>query len=181
VTFELVPDGGSRFWSDSVATLALLPSTGVPGECRLVRNTRLIYEWNGTSWQIAGGTTGDALAAIVAGLSDAGIIYRGASSLDNDVPQFCWDVASGNLALGDSSAAAKVAVLGGDMFVNGKLGFYGQPPAAQYTATGTSLGFSVNFGTFAYETSTWTGDISGNAYTVGDIVAALKLVGILAM
>lgn len=61
-----------------------------------------------------------------------------------------------------------------------KLGFWNATPVAQYAATGTTAGFTAGSGTAANSDSTYTGDVGSSAYTVGDIVAALKKCGIMA-
>lgn len=60
-----------------------------------------------------------------------------------------------------------------------KLGFYNATPVTQRTASGAS-GFVVGAGTNANSLSTWTGGVGATAYTVGDIVAALKTLGFIA-
>jgi hypothetical protein len=60
------------------------------------------------------------------------------------------------------------------------IGFYGvNPGVAQATPTGVSTGFTAGSGTTATSTSTFTGGIGTTAYTVGDIVAILKTLGLL--
>lgn len=49
------------------------------------------------------------------------------------------------------------------------------------STTGTVDGFTAGSGDSANDDSTYTGDIGTTAYTVGDIVRALKNVGILEM
>lgn len=61
-----------------------------------------------------------------------------------------------------------------------KLGFWNATPVAQYATTGTTAGFSAGSGTAANSGSTYTGNVGSSAYTVGDIVAALKKCGIIA-
>lgn len=61
-----------------------------------------------------------------------------------------------------------------------KLGFWNATPVIQYATTGTLLGFTAGAGTAARDDSTFTGNTGAMAYTVGDLVRALKLAGIMA-
>lgn len=61
-----------------------------------------------------------------------------------------------------------------------KLGFYNATPVVQYSTTGTTTGFTAATGTAVLSGSTFTGDSGTKAYTIGDIVKALKDLGILA-
>ena len=62
----------------------------------------------------------------------------------------------------------------------GDVGLYGATPTAQYNSPGTSGGFAQNSGNTVYDASTFTGNLGTTAYTIGDIVKALKLIGIMA-
>lgn len=61
-----------------------------------------------------------------------------------------------------------------------KLGFFGTTPAVQPATEGTTTGFTAGSGTAAKDDSTFTGGSGTKAYTVGDIVLALKTLGIMA-
>ena len=61
-----------------------------------------------------------------------------------------------------------------------KLGFYNATPVVQQATTGTTTGFTANSGTTVRDDSTFTGNSGTKAYTVGDIVKALKNLGLLA-
>lgn len=61
-----------------------------------------------------------------------------------------------------------------------KIGFFAATPVVQPATTGTSTGFTAGGGTTATSTSTFTGNTGSSAYTVGDIVKALKNLGLLA-
>ncbi len=61
-----------------------------------------------------------------------------------------------------------------------KVGFFGATPVAQQSTTGTTTGFTAGGGTTATSSSTLTGGTGTSAYTVGDIVLALKNLGVLA-
>jgi hypothetical protein len=62
----------------------------------------------------------------------------------------------------------------------GPLGLFGADPVDQQDTEGTVTGFTAGSGTAVLDDSTFTGDIGTSAYTIGDIVLALKNVGILA-
>ena len=61
-----------------------------------------------------------------------------------------------------------------------KLGLWGATPVAQQGTTGTTAGFTAGSGTTANSASTFTGGTGSAAYTVGDVVLALKKFGLLA-
>ena len=61
-----------------------------------------------------------------------------------------------------------------------KIGFYNTTPVVQQATTGTTTGFTAGAGTAAKDDSTYTGGSGSKAYTVGDIVLALKNLGLLA-
>lgn len=60
-----------------------------------------------------------------------------------------------------------------------KVGFYGATTIVQYDTTGTVTGFVAGSGTAAKDDSTFTGNTGTTAYTVGDIVRALKQLGLI--
>lgn len=60
------------------------------------------------------------------------------------------------------------------------LGAYGNTGIAQYATTGTTTGFTAGSGTASKSDSTFTGNTGSTAYTVGDVVRALKLLGLIA-
>lgn len=60
------------------------------------------------------------------------------------------------------------------------LGFWNASPVAQYNTTGTVTGFTAGAGTAVLDDSTFTGNTGSTAYTMGDVVRALKLSGIMA-
>jgi hypothetical protein len=67
---------------------------------------------------------------------------------------------------------------------NQKLGFFNATPIIQYATTGTTTGFTLvgpdAAATRVQSNSTFTGNTGTTAYTVGDIVRALKLLGLIA-
>ncbi len=100
--------------------------------------------------------------------------------------QGLWSVATdasrtGRLVLSvNDSAAARECMR---MEASGSapmVGLYGTGAVVQYATTGTSTGFTAGGGTTATSTSTFTGNTGSAAYTVGDIVRALKLIGLMA-
>lgn len=62
----------------------------------------------------------------------------------------------------------------------GPLALFGATPVDQPDTEGTVDGFTAGAGTAVKDDSTFTGDSGTAAYTIGDIVLALKNVGILA-
>ena len=55
-----------------------------------------------------------------------------------------------------------------------RVGFYGATPVAQQTAHALTTGFTAVTGTPVLSGSTFNGNVGTTAYTIGDIVAALK-------
>jgi hypothetical protein len=64
--------------------------------------------------------------------------------------------------------------------VNGKISVLGSTPVIQQVAAGETTGFTAATGTAVLAGSTFTGGVGASAYTLGDIVAALKNYGWLA-
>ena len=61
-----------------------------------------------------------------------------------------------------------------------KVGFYNHTPVVQPAGTGVTAGFTAGTGAAVLDDSTFTGNTGSAAYTVGDIVKALKDLGLLA-
>lgn len=61
-----------------------------------------------------------------------------------------------------------------------KLGFFNATPVVQRSTTGTTTGFTAGAGTAVLSDSTFTGSVGSTAYTIGDVVRALKELGFLA-
>lgn len=61
-----------------------------------------------------------------------------------------------------------------------KIGLWNTAPTAQYNTTGTATGFTAGAGTAVDHLATFTGNTGSTAYTIGDIVRALKLFGVMA-
>ncbi len=74
--------------------------------------------------------------------------------------------------LGDGSAD-------GVQLPNTKFGAFGATPVVQQAAVGNAHTSAAGATTAVYTNTTFDGSITGNAYTIGDIVLALKNYGIL--
>ncbi len=61
-----------------------------------------------------------------------------------------------------------------------KLGLWNATPVIQPAATGTTSGFTAGAGTAVDSAATFTGGVGSKAYTIGDVVLALKQAGIMA-
>jgi len=61
-----------------------------------------------------------------------------------------------------------------------KIGFFNATPVVQQSGTGETTGFTAGSGTTARDDSTFTGNVGSTAYTISDIVKALKNLGLLA-
>lgn len=61
-----------------------------------------------------------------------------------------------------------------------KLGFWNATPVVQYSTTATTTGFTAGAGSAVDSSATFTGNTGTKAYTIGDVVRALKLCGLMA-
>jgi hypothetical protein len=61
-----------------------------------------------------------------------------------------------------------------------KLGLYNATPVVQHSTTGQTAGFTAGAGTGVRDDSTFTGGVGTTAYTIGDVVKALKNLGVMA-
>ncbi len=61
-----------------------------------------------------------------------------------------------------------------------KLGFWNATPVVQYSTTGTVTGYTSVGGSAVLSQSTFTGNSGSTAYTIGDLVLALKTAGFIA-
>ena len=72
------------------------------------------------------------------------------------------------------------AEITGNMSVSGNVGFFGETPVSQQPeADGTTIGFTANSGTALNFSTTFTGGLGSEAYTIGDVVRCLKELGLL--
>jgi hypothetical protein len=69
--------------------------------------------------------------------------------------------------------------IGGGSVGTVKIGFYAASPVIQPQTTGTTTGFTAGAGTTVDSAATFTGNSGSTAYTIGDIVLALKQLGLL--
>lgn len=104
------------------------------------------------------------------------------------IPATLFMGAAGSVNL-SSTTANRLDLATGDSFriINGALehlagtvGLYGTTPAAQHSSTGQVAGFVAGVGTGVNDDSTFTGGTGASAYTIGDVVRALKLIGVMA-
>ena len=80
---------------------------------------------------------------------------------------------TGGLLLGSGTGAFNLGAS------TATLGFLGTAAISKYNTTGTTTGFTAGVGTAVLSDSTFTGNTGGTAYTIGDVVRALKLYGLL--
>lgn len=82
-----------------------------------------------------------------------------------------------------AGAVLSAATSGAGLMIGGaaaqKLGFFGATPVGQPSTSGTLTGLTASTGTALNHASQFTGNTGSAAYTVGDVVNALKTVGIL--
>jgi len=81
---------------------------------------------------------------------------------------------AGNMVLG-TTTGTKIGTA-----TTQKLGFFNKAPVVQPATTGTTTGFTQNVGTEVRDDSTFTGNTGSAAYTIGDIVKAMKDTGLMA-
>jgi hypothetical protein len=63
----------------------------------------------------------------------------------------------------------------------GTIGTFGVAAVVQHATTGQTAGYTANItANFVYDASTFTGGVGATAYTVGDVVRALKNLGLMA-
>lgn len=97
---------------------------------------------------------------------------------NNEYGGFKWNsnvLEIGSVANGTGTLRGIMLGLSGN-----SVGLFGATPVGQQSTTGTTTGFTAGTGTAANDDSTFTGNTGSTAYTVGDIVLALKNIGILA-
>lgn len=75
------PRGGSVGIADPVPTITDLPAAGtVVGQLIVTQDTGTIYEWNGTTWQVAGGGGGSGdVTGPASSVANQGVIFNGTS------------------------------------------------------------------------------------------------------
>lgn len=61
-----------------------------------------------------------------------------------------------------------------------QFGIYGATPTVQFGTTGTASGFATGTSTAVTVDSTYTGNTGSLAYTIGDVILSLKMLGVLA-
>ena len=74
---------------------------------------------------------------------------------------------------GDSTDGTAIAINGGPV------GFFGATPASQPTALDNTHTVAAGSTTAVYTNTTFDGSIGTTAYTLGDVVAALKTLGLI--
>lgn len=83
-------------------------------------------------------------------------------------------VDGGTLNLGTTTATAVNVGRSGQT-----IGFFGATATSRYNTTGTTTGFTAGAGAAVLVDSTFTGNTGATAYTIGDVVRALKQYGLL--
>jgi hypothetical protein len=176
------PHLGIIFGSDRNVVLAAgkgtpaamsLPAAGYdPGAVYLDLTNSTVYHNTGTAavavWTAlsdGGGTVGGANTWTGANTFTGGLIVTTTNVTITDV----------NIAL-SATTGTKIGTA-----TTQKLGFFNATPVAQPATTGTTTGFTVvGSSAVVAPESTFTGNIGATAYTIGDVVNALKKLGLLA-
>lgn len=124
-----------------------------------------IYNAASTSWKVIGGSFLDGVTPGTGAASKAAVLG-----------------ANGALSF-PAGAVLSAATSGAGLMVGGaaaqKLGFWGATAVGQPSTSGTLTGFTASTGTAVVDASQFTGGTGSAAYTVGDVVKALKTVGLL--
>lgn len=95
------------------------------------------------------------------------------------------NAASGSVVLqsanaGSTGTTAQTLIDLFEVAADSKIGMYGATPVVQHSSTGETTGFSAGSGTAVNDDSTFTGNVGSTAYTISDVVKALKNIGLLA-
>jgi hypothetical protein len=135
--------------------------------------SQLLGFYNATPVVQQGATTDLGVALSNLGLRAAGTAYpittSGSVTLTGAVAMNATTLAT------DTTTGLKIATA-----TNQRLGFYNSTPVVQPNTTGTTTGFTAGAGSAVDSAATFTGNTGSTAYTIGDIVKALKTLGLLA-
>jgi hypothetical protein len=117
--------------------------------------------------------------------SNPWIAYAGASSQwfsTATAGDLCYRNTGGRLLFGATGSSAQLMINSTSVNIatSGSLGFYGTTATSRPTAAATTTGFTASTGTTVVSGSTFTGGVGSTAYTIGDIVKALKTLGLIA-
>ena len=108
-------------------------------------------------------------------------------SMDVNVPNFSVTdgtdtitVTPASVAMVDANGTSSVTAALLSMQATSTVGFYGAAPVAQHSSTGDVTGFAANTSGIVDGTAAVVGASGATAYTMGDIVTALKAYGLMA-
>jgi len=90
-----------------------------------------------------------------------------------------WNMQGNPLNMGTGTGSGGGTLHMDSGTINGPLSFFGASAVGQQTQHGTTIGFTAATGTPVLSGSTFTGNSGSTAYTLGDIVLALKNYGLL--
>jgi hypothetical protein len=139
-------------------------------------NTNILLSWSDTEFTFAipvefGNTTNAATTRTNLGLGQTNSVTFSSLTLSSDLT-----FGSGDNIVLSTTNGTKIGTA-----TNQLLGFYNQTPIVQPSTTGvTTNGFTQGSGNNVHPNSTFTGGIGTNAYTISDIVAHLKSLGLIA-
>ena len=151
-----------------------------------------IFAGNAVSQCIYGTVTGDTSYRLQ--VWNNGAIYwgSGAATADTQLLRVGVNVlrlsdprgtAAAGLQIGDATHTGYLEDAGGGLIVaqssGSKLGFYGAAPIVRPTEIFETSGFTQGSGLNVLAGSTFTGGVGATAYTLGDIVRCLKLLGLI--
>jgi hypothetical protein len=163
-----------------------LPSTGgtvtgnitLPTGDRLIFNTvdfHLGYDAGAGGLWLAGNADNDIVKITYGGASGKLIIDQFGQGIVLTITSQSLDLADGTNISPGTAQGSMVASQ-----ANQKLGFWGVTPVVQPATAGTTTGFTAGAGSTVVSGSTFTGNTGISAYTIGDVVRALKTAGLMA-
>ncbi len=170
--------GNSKLAVDTISGNVGIGTTGPTNLLSLGGNTARTFwmERQTVSGSVGNNLTITAGGVVVGGTDKAGgnlLLQGGLSTGTGESGVIIYGNVAGSSGTADNTQAIEIQVLGN------KIGMFGVTPVIQPLTTGTVTGFASGSGSPVDSAATFTGNLGTTAYTIGDIVLALKQLGIL--